>query len=416
MKKIYKLLLILTILIISFGCTIKDNSLIASDKKNSDFDTSGNIILTTQYKVYGKDIERITCFIQNNTEKESIYGEPFSIEKLIDGTWYQIPFPENFGWHAIGYIASPQSTTTIYIDLSWFDYSFTNGKYRVIKEIDNKNYYAEFELGESNITASTPNGFVDLNNLDADYNMEKAAKEGAVVITPSGIENSKMVEIFVENVSRNIASQLRIVQSTEEGDPIITDIIYSVNQDTYFTVFVNNSRDNFAGEGKGITETVYSYMITDGTKIYLSNYAKWDNKNTSKNLCIIDNNDKVNWSLMVPLVDEMTAKRLNSSSVIYKVFSIDKTQSLMLTDLDPLEFGYNYNGFGEIRHIENTLGIAVKIIEPLWASNTTILLVCETTTNLKYYEFFDVQSKSVISYTTSVYDYIYEDGEIRIPE
>jgi hypothetical protein len=60
MSKIYKLLLILTILIISSGCTIKDNSLIASDKKNSDFDTSGNIILTTQYEVYGKDIERIT--------------------------------------------------------------------------------------------------------------------------------------------------------------------------------------------------------------------------------------------------------------------------------------------------------------------------------------------------------------------
>lgn len=416
MKKTFRLLLLLAIISVMTGCTPKDNSLIVSDQKDSDFDNSGDIVLSTQYQVYGNDIERIVCFIQNNTDKEYMYGEPYTVEKLIDGIWYQIPFPENSAWNAIGYTSSPNSTATIYISLSFLDYNFTDGTYRIIKMIGDKNYCAVFELGESNITADTPYGFQKLKKLGKDYSKEQAIADGAVVITFEGIENSKNIGLFVENVSRNIESMLRLVQFTVEGDPIITDITYHVDRDNYYTLCTDNSRDQYAGSGKGISELVYSYMVTDGSKVYLSNYAKWNKEKDTENICLVDALEKDAWKSLVPIVEEMTEKRRVSNSTIYKVFSSDRTKDIILTE-DPLEFGYNNtDGFGEIRSIENKMGIAVKIEEVLWVDDNTILLVCETNSDLKYYEFFDIQSRSLISYTASAYDYYYDDGEIIIPE
>jgi hypothetical protein len=398
------------------GCSSKDTPLTASDYEDSDFDNSSDIILTTQHQVYGNDIERITCFLQNNTDKEYMYGEPYAIERFINGIWYQIPFPENSGWNALGYILLPKSTATIYVSLSYLDYKFKDGTYRIVKNIGDKNYCATFELGESNITKATPFGFKDLKKLEKNYSKEKAIKDGVVVITYEGIENSKEIGEFVENVSRNIETMLRIIQYTIEGDPIITDITYHVDRDNYYTLSIDNSRDHFAGKGKGISEIIYSYMVTDGTRLYLSNYAKWDKENDKKNICLVDALENEEWISMVPIVEKMTENRLLSNITIYKEFSSDHTKIILLAE-DPLEFGYNNdNGLSEMRRIYNKMGIAVKIKEALWADTNTILLVCDTNSDMKYYEFFDIQSGKLRSYKASTQDYYIDDGEIIIPD
>lgn len=416
MKKIILILFLIVIPIVMSSCNTKNYSLNISDLKASDLESPGDLDFSTQYKIYGKDTPRIICFIENNSDTEYMYGEPYSIEKLIDGIWYVIPFPENAAWNDIGYILAPKSINTVYISLSYLNYKYSDGTYRIIKRIGDKNYSATFELGKSDITAATPYGFDELKKLGKNYTMEQAITDGAVVITYDGIENSKNVELFVLNVSRNIASMLRIIQYTDEGDPIIKDITYHVDpQGSYYIQSIDNSRDQFAGGDKGIKDTIYSYMVTDGSYVYLSNYAKWevdlDQKNTSL-VGIFDNNI---WKSIVPIVEEMTEKRLMSNSTIYKVFSSDGTKNIILTG-EPLEFGYNNEGFGEIRKIENKLGSADKIKKVLWVEKNTILIVCETNTDFKYYEFFDVEKRILTSYTTSTSDYYWDNGKIIIPE
>ncbi len=83
---------------------------------------------------------------------------------------------------------------------------------------------------------------------------------------------------------------------------------------------------------------------------------------------------------------------------------------------EPLQFGFNNSGYGELRNIENKMGIAVRINEVLWADDNTILIVCETNSDMKYYEFFNMATRSVVSYTASIHDYFIEDGKILIPE
>ena len=430
MKKVLLILFILGIMLVMAGCDAKDNSLsvsnykdkdsslIISNYKDADFDNSGDIILSTQHQVYGKDIERITCFIQNKTDKEYTYGQYYAIEKLLNDTWYKIPFIHNETWFLLAHIANPKSTVTEYVNLTFSDYTFTDGTYRIIKKIDDKNYYAKFELGESNITASTPYGFEDIRKLKKNYSREQAIADGAVVITNKGIENSKMIGSFIENVSRNTTSMLRIMQFTTEGSIIVTDITYHdqrIGQDSHFTLCTNELSDKFDGQAKGISETIYSYMITDGSSIYLSNYAQWNKNNYADNICIVEDLKNDAWKDTVSLVEKMTEKRLMWNATTYKLFSPEVTKNVILTK-NPLEFGYSSKDSGEMRYIENKMGLAVKIDEVIWVNDNTLLLVCKTNSDMKYFEFFDTKSRSLISYKASVHDYYFKDGEIIIPE
>lgn len=363
-------------------------------------------------------MERITCFIQNSTDKEYTYGKEYAIEKLINGTWYEIPFIHNAVWNLIEYVAKPKSNVTEYVSLTFLDYTFTDGTYRIIKKVGDKNYYAKFELGESNITASTPYGFENIKKLKKNYSKEQAIADGAVVITNNGIENSKMIGSFIENVSRNTASMLRIMKFTTEGSPIVMDITYHdnhVGQDSHFTLRTNDLSDKRTGQAKGISETIYSYIITDGSSIYLSNYAQWDKNNYKNNVYLIEDLKNDSWKDIVTLVEKMTEERLMWNVTTYKLFSSEVTKNVILTK-NPLEFGYSSKDSGEMRYIENKMGIAVKIDEAIWVNDNTLLLVCKTNSDMKYFEFFDTKSRSLISYKASVHDYYFKDGEIIIPE
>lgn len=422
MKRLSLLLVIGSLLFLLYGCgrnaaTIpsedETTQLTRSEHVDSDLNFSGDIVLSTEYPVYDKDINRITCFVKNSTDTEYMYGEEYVIEKLIDNEWYKIPFPENAVWHSIGYMLAPQSTNTIYISMEFPAYIFTNGSYRVVKQIGDLYCAAAFELGQSDITEATPNGFKKLEKLDKDYSKEQAIADGVVVVTNGKTENSVKIKEFVQKVSENIASMLRVMQYTDEGDPIMTDIIYQVDRDNYFTLKTDNTRDAFSGS-KGITETIYSYLVTDGKRIYLSNHASW--KEGKDNVALLWAMDDSLWADLVPIVEQLTADRIYGNITTYKVFQPDGLKSVVLTD-NPLEFGYNSNdSISETRPIENCLGIATKVTDALWADEQTILIVCETDSDLKYYEFFDIKSRSASTYTTSKYDYRIENGAVVIPE
>ncbi len=48
----------------------------------------------------------------NNSKEEVTYGEMFSVEYKNGDSWEEIPLPENFAFHAIGYLLKPNSSVT----------------------------------------------------------------------------------------------------------------------------------------------------------------------------------------------------------------------------------------------------------------------------------------------------------------
>ena len=129
------------------------------------FDENQEIVLSTEYQTYNKDIMQFTYFIENMTENEFTFGKEYSLEVKLDDTWYQIPYKADAAWIAIGYILPPRASSTDTIDLSIFDYQFTDGEYRIVKSIGNKYYYTTFILGQSNISQDTPFGYVDIGDV-----------------------------------------------------------------------------------------------------------------------------------------------------------------------------------------------------------------------------------------------------------
>ena len=86
-----------------------------------------------------------------------------------------------------------------------------------------------------------------------------------MVFTEAGTENLDLTEEFLDKVSLGIPCQLRTVQDYYESWPMLIDVIYE--NDSFLW------RMRTGGE---ITEKRFSYVVTDGTDVYLSNGADWE--------------------------------------------------------------------------------------------------------------------------------------------
>lgn len=79
----------------------------------------------------------LTVILENNSDKQGLFGEDFSLEKNINGKWYQVPIStdENYGFNSIGYDL-PSSDVKEW-NASWDELygSLEAGEYRIVKEI-----------------------------------------------------------------------------------------------------------------------------------------------------------------------------------------------------------------------------------------------------------------------------------------
>ncbi len=107
-------------------------------------------------------------------------------------------------------------------------------------------------------------GYTKLENLPENYSVDKATKDGCVIISYNKILNKEKLERFIENTKINSQSRkedkVRIIQFTTEGDMIIKDLEYRVANDNQnvqkanYILTVDNTRDKFsADEDRKIT-------------------------------------------------------------------------------------------------------------------------------------------------------------------
>lgn len=408
----------------------------------TDFDNSGNVIFKTEHAVINKEMDSIAYTIENLSGDELEYGEEYTLEIKAEEQWYQVPFPVGYGWDSVLHILPEGGISGDILNLSWMDFEFVDGDYRIVKSIGNYLVRAEFSMGESNITPDTPYGYENLEDLPLSYTMNEAIEDNVVVLGYQKSYNIENLKTFVNNVKIGIPAMVRFGFHTIEGDPIFYDLIQNVTLDgrKWFTLYHDSRRDNFAAEeDRIITNSNYSYIVTDGISIYFSNFAEYADTElfhesshgiyAGDYLCqpeiideIVKRHDDFTaeelqeevelYKDIIKIIDEMTANRLEWNVTRYKSFSPEGTYYVSLNeeqmarlpelqicgyplaeDMDetveliggPVSFGFGTKGYGISDYIisgrnsdmiKQTTVIGVEKVS--WIDDETAILRCAT--------------------------------------
>ena len=338
------------------------SDLIPSEYAESDFDTTGKVSFKTEYTVIDNEMESISYTIENLSGEELEYGEEYVLEIKADDKWYQVPFPENYGWNAVAHILPDGGISGDILNLAWMDFEYVDGEYRIVKRIGNYLVRAEFSMGESKITPDMPFGYENLENLPISYTLDEAIEDNVVVLGYQKSYNLDCLKTFVNNVKIGLPAMVRFGFSTIEGDPIFYDLIHNATLDgrEWYTLHHDSRRDEFSAEDdRIITKNNFSYIVTDGMNIYFSNFAEYSDTElfyeSSRDIyageylthpelveAIADRWEDVTieelqeeielYEEIIAVIEEMTANRLEWNVTRYKSFSPEGTYYVSLNE------------------------------------------------------------------------------------
>ena len=329
------------------------------------------LFLELEHRVYDPSLTRYTCFVRNATEKTVEFGEDYALQRREGETWKDLTFRENAAFNAIGYALEPGNTMALTCGFDLFEETPEAGTYRLVKSVEGNTLYAEFELGDSPYTAAAPNGFTPLEDLPEIYDADTAA-EADVVYTNDGVQNGAAVEEFLYKVGLRVPCQLRTVQDYGENTAMVIDTIY---ENAHFLWRMR--------QGNDVVEQRFSYIVTDGTDLYLSNGADWETaeRYAGKELAWLVPMETAG-SELVSAVEKMTEDRLAANTARYRVWSADGEWEAFLTE-NPTEFAVSSHvgsggGRGSMYDLNHWDGLETAIWGLDWQEDGRLLLVCET--------------------------------------
>ena len=375
MKKLIPMLLVLVLLAGCGAVTLPSDEPVAParpEQAETPYQPPGaGLSMELEREIYDPSLTQYTYFIRNATEETVEFGEEYAIQRREEGVWKDLTLRKNAGFTAIGYALKPGAAQALTCGLGLYEEVPQAGSYRLVKTVGGQTLYAEFELGESAYTADTPYGFKPLEDLPETYGAAQTA-ESDVVFTGDGVKNDGAVEEFLYKVSLGVPCQLRVVQDYGENTPVVTDTIYENGH------FLWRMR-----QGDYVAEQRFSYIVTDGTDLYLSNGADWETaeRYASKELAWLVPMGTAS-AAEVETVAQMTADRLAANVTRYRVWSSDGVWDAALTDT-PTEFsvGWQKPGKGssgctyDLNHWD---GVETAIHGLEWQEDGKLLLVCET--------------------------------------
>lgn len=330
--------------------------------------------MTTEWTEYDPSVGAVWYILKNESGQDVETGADYQLETLGEnGSWYQVPLVENAAWYAIAYELPAGGSIALACSFSMFDYDFSGGgTYRIVKEVEGQTCTAEFRLkAGAAISADAPYGFAPLEDLPEIYGADTAA-ENDVVYTNDGVKNGNAVETFLHKVGLGVPSQLRTVQDYGEGAVMVIDAIYENGH------FLWRMR-----QGEDVAEERFSYIVTDGTDLYLSNGADWETaeRYAGKELAWLVPMETAGPEL-VSAVEKLTEDRLAANTARYRVWSADGQWDASLTDV-PTEFSVNFHvgsggGWGTMYDLNRWDGLETAIWGLEWQEDGKLLLVCET--------------------------------------
>ena len=357
--------------------------------------------LKPEWDEYDPSVERIWFTVENHSGAVMETGTDYQLETLFDnGAWHQVPFKENVGWEAILLVVQDGGTMTLSCWLPMFDYDFSGGgTYRIVKTIGDEVCTGQFKLVEgAAISVETPYGYAPLEELPEDYSPirvmdgpDEIDLEAGVIFAGDGSYGVEQVADFVEKVGLGIPCQLRTFQDYGEGAVMAIDVIYENDH------FLWRMRQEDA-----VVEQRFSYIVTDGSAIYLANGADWYNTrsyNSDKAFLVPEGT----CADLSPGIEQDIAVRLVGNATRYCIWSADGVWSAGLSDLEfssPTEFFVTWQKPGEgargsMMNLQDWDGLETEIVSMEWQEDNTLKLECATQTGSGSVLWFDPETETL---------------------
>ena len=91
---------------------------------------------------------RATIVITDTSGKNYTYGEEYRIDKYSDGKWKEVDVvvDGNYAWNSIGYHVDDNDRLELEVNWKWLYDSLDDGKYRIVKSVNNKYFSTEFMI------------------------------------------------------------------------------------------------------------------------------------------------------------------------------------------------------------------------------------------------------------------------------
>ncbi len=323
-------------------------------------------------EVYAPSLTTFTYFIYNHTDETVEFGEDYRVQRLADdGSWVDLTPREDWGFTCIGLILKPGGEMSGTCTLDRYEEMPAPGSYRLVKPLGDREAEALFALGDSPYTAETPYGFGPLEDLPEDY---RAASADCVVFLKNGMKNPENLEAFLHKSRLGAPCQLRTVRYRGEGTPIVTDVIYESGH------FLRRERRDGA-----VTEQRFSYLVTDGQDLYLSNGVDWASgekyRDNRAPLLLVETPAE-----LIDAVEVNMKNHLRASNIRYQILSADgNRRAFLAAEESPTAFAVNWQRpgeegtRGEVYDLRNWDGLETAITGLVWREDGTLLLTCETT-------------------------------------
>ena len=334
---------------------------------------SYSLNMETEWMEYDPSVDSIWCILSYEGEGEPLeFGAEYRLEVQTDSGWEQVPW-KNEAWEDILYTLPAGESWAFPCVLSLFDYDFTEGTYRVVKDLEvlpgeaePLPCWAEFTLRKgAAVSAEAPYGFGPMEEVPEYGDPAELAASGAVVFTEAGTENADAAETFLDKVSLGIPCQLRTLQSYYESWPMLIDVIYENGSFLW--------RMRTGGE---ITEKRFSYIVTDGADVYLSNGADWTATEAydSDRAFLVPSGSG---SGLLSVAQELMGGQTTGNTAWYRVWTQDGGKSAFLTRT-PTEFGVEGSDSGSLYDLGDWYDSAPSITGLAWQADGTLRLTCET--------------------------------------
>ena len=334
---------------------------------------SYSLNMETEWMEYDPSVDSIWCILSYEGEGEPLeFGAEYRLEVQTDSGWEKVPW-KNEAWEDILYTLPAGESWAFPCVLSLFDYDFTEGTYRVVKDLEvlpgeaePLPCWAEFTLRKgAAVSAEAPYGFGPMEEVPEYGDPAELAASGAMVFTEAGMENADAAETFLDKVSLGIPCQLRTLQSYYESWPMLIDVIYENGSFLW--------RMRTGGE---ITEKRFSYIVTDGADVYLSNGADWTATEAydSDRAFLVPSGSG---SGLLSVAQELMGGQTTGNTAWYRVWTQDGGKSAFLTRT-PTEFGVEGSDSGSLYDLGDWYDSAPSITGLAWQADGTLRLTCET--------------------------------------
>lgn len=359
-------------------------------------------LLKPEWGEYDPSVERIWFTVENCSGAVMETGVEYHLETQADnGSWDRVPFREHVGWESILMVVQDGGTLALSCWLPAFDYDFSGGgTYRIVKTIGDQVCAGQFKLVEgAAISVETPYGYAPLEELPEDYSPIRQVADGpdgidleaGVIFDGNGAYGMERVTAFLEKVRMNIPCQLRTFQDYGEGAVMAIDVIYENDH------FLWRMRQEDA-----VVEQRFSYIVTDGSAIYLANGADWYNTQSynSDKAFLVPEGACVE---LVPGIEEDSALRLVGNATRYRIWSADGAWSAGMSDLEfssPTEFFVTWQKSGEgawgsMINLQNWDGLETEILSMEWREDNTLKLKCAAQAGTVSVLLFDPETETL---------------------